>query len=138
MTVNAALRLMAGCVVLISLALGAYISPNWFYLTGFVGLNLLQSAFTGWCPAVLVFQKLGLKQEVCNLEGMTVNQFVHIIAGITILASVIAVIGFEANALYLIITAVVGVSLLQSSLTGWCPAMTIGRLLGFKDSVKAG
>ncbi len=138
MTVNAALRLMAGCVVLISLALGAYINQYWFYLTGFVGFNLLQSAFTGWCPAVYVFQKLGLKQEICSSEGVTINQFVHIAAGTAILASVIAVIGFEANALYLIITAVIGVSLLQSSFTGWCPAITIGRLLGFKDSVKAG
>lgn len=135
MTVNAALRLMAGSVVLISLALGAYVSQNWFYLTGFVGLNLLQSAFTGWCPAISIFTKLGLKQEACNTTGMSVNQAVHILAGSIILVTVIAVMAANVNIMLLVATAVVGVSLLQSAFTGWCPGMTIARLLGFKDTV---
>ena len=46
MTVNEALRLMAGIVVLLSLALGYWVSPYWFLLTAFAGVNLLQSAFT--------------------------------------------------------------------------------------------
>lgn len=134
MTINAALRLMAGSVVLISLALGTYVSQNWFYLTGFVGLNLLQSAFTGWCPAISIFTKLGLKQEACNTTGMSVNQAVHILAGSIILGTVIAVMAIQVNIMLLAVTAVVGASLIQSAFTGWCPGMTIARILGFKET----
>ena len=56
------LRLIAGTFVLISLALGHYHSPYWYLFTAFVGLNLLQSAFTKWCPAMTIFKKLGLKE----------------------------------------------------------------------------
>jgi hypothetical protein len=62
MTVNEALRAMAGIVTLLSLALGYWVSPYWYLLTAFVGLNLLQSAFTKWCPAMAIFRKLGLKE----------------------------------------------------------------------------
>ena len=61
MTVNEALRAMAGLFILGSLALGWWVSPWWYLLTGFVGLNLLQSAFTRWCPAMTIFRKLGLR-----------------------------------------------------------------------------
>lgn len=137
MTVNAALRLMAGTVVIISLLLSLYVHPNWLYLTGFVGLNLLQSAFSGWCPAVTIFKALGLKQTSCNVHGMSVDQGVHIIAGTLILISVASVLWLNAGMLWLAITAIVGVSLLQSAFTGWCLAMTIARLLGFKDTQTA-
>ncbi len=62
MTINEALRAMAGVVVLGSLALGIYVNPNWFFLTAFAGLNLFQSAFTNWCPAIWFFKKLKLKE----------------------------------------------------------------------------
>jgi hypothetical protein len=61
MTVERALRLMAGIMILLSLVLARYFSPNWLWLTAFVGLNLLQSAFTNWCPAMSIFRALGLK-----------------------------------------------------------------------------
>lgn len=61
MTVERALRLMAGIVLLISLALAHFLSTYWLWLTAFVGLNLLQSAFTNWCPAMNIFRALGLK-----------------------------------------------------------------------------
>ncbi|WP_420237467.1 YgaP family membrane protein [Telmatobacter bradus] len=61
MTVERALRLMAGVVTLLSLALAHYCSPNWLWLTAFVGLNLSQSAFTNWCPAMTIFRAMGLK-----------------------------------------------------------------------------
>ncbi len=61
MTVERAVRMMAGIMVLLSLALGYYVSRYWFLLTAFVGLNLLQSAFTKWCPAMTIFRKLGLR-----------------------------------------------------------------------------
>jgi hypothetical protein len=63
MTVNEALRAMAGFVVLVTLALGHWVSPYWYLFTAFVGLNLLQSAFTRWCPAMTIFRKLGLREN---------------------------------------------------------------------------
>ena len=134
MTINAALRLMAGTVIIASLALGTYVNEYWYYLTGFVGLNLFQSAFTKWCPAVAIFQMVGLKAESCSTGGMTVNQGVHIIAGLIVMTTVGAVLFAGMTNQLLIITAVVGVSLAQSSVTGWCPAIMIARLLGFKQT----
>lgn len=60
MTVERAVRLLAGVIVLASLALAHWISAYWLWLTAFVGLNLLQSAFTNWCPAMSVFKWMGL------------------------------------------------------------------------------
>ena len=65
MTIERGLRLMAGVAILISLALAYFVSPNWLWLTALVGLNLLQSAFTNWCPAVLILRALGLKDASC-------------------------------------------------------------------------
>ena len=60
MTIERAVRLLAGIMVLGSLALAHWVSPNWLWLTAFVGLNLLQSAFTNWCPAMSFFRWMGL------------------------------------------------------------------------------
>jgi len=62
MTVERGLRLMAGMFVLISLALGHWVSEYWYFFTAFVGLNLLQSGFTNWCPAMAILKKLGVKE----------------------------------------------------------------------------
>jgi len=62
MTVERSLRALAGAFVLLSLALGYWVSPWWFLFTAFVGLNLLQSGFTNWCPAMAIFRKLGLPE----------------------------------------------------------------------------
>ncbi len=62
MNINEYLRLMAGTVVLISLALAVWVHPNWLWLTAFVGLNLLQSAFTKWCPAISLLRKFGVRE----------------------------------------------------------------------------
>lgn len=62
MTVNEALRAMAGAIILITLALGYWVSSYWYLFTAFVGLNLLQSAFTKWCPAMAVFRRMGLRE----------------------------------------------------------------------------
>ena len=61
MTVERGVRMMAGVMVLLSLALAHFLSPNWLWLTAFVGLNLLQSAFTNWCPAMAILRGIGLK-----------------------------------------------------------------------------
>ena len=65
MTVERALRLMAGIVILLSVGLAHYFSANWLWLTALVGLNLLQSSFTNWCPAMTIFRAMGLKDVVC-------------------------------------------------------------------------
>lgn len=65
MTVERALRLMAGVMVLLSVALTLYVSRYWMWLTVFIGLNLLQSAFTNWCPAMAILRAMGLKDAVC-------------------------------------------------------------------------
>jgi len=57
------IRALAGTMILTSLALAHYVSPNWLWLTAFVGVNLLQSAFTGFCPAENILRKLGV--DVC-------------------------------------------------------------------------
>jgi len=54
------LRGIAGSFILGSLALAYYISPLWLWFTAFVGLNLLQSAFTNWCPMMWVIKKMGI------------------------------------------------------------------------------
>lgn len=61
MTVERGLRLMAGTFILLSLALGHWVHPYWYFFTAFVGLNLLQSGITNWCPAMFVLKKLGLR-----------------------------------------------------------------------------
>ena len=59
--INRILRGMAGVLVLLSAALAYYFSPLWLWLTVFVGLNLFQSAFTNWCPAMWILKKCGIK-----------------------------------------------------------------------------
>jgi hypothetical protein len=61
MRVEEALRMMAGLFVLISVALGVWVNPWWFAFTAFVGLNLLQSAFTKWCPMMTILKHAGLQ-----------------------------------------------------------------------------
>lgn len=61
MTVNRAVMMFAGFMILVSLSLGYFVSPYWYLLTAFVGLNLLQAPVTGICPAANVFRKIGLK-----------------------------------------------------------------------------
>jgi hypothetical protein len=63
MTVNQGLRMIAGVFVLASVALGVWVSPWFLAFTAFVGLNLLQSAITRWCPMMWVLQKAGLRDD---------------------------------------------------------------------------
>ncbi len=63
MTVNQAVTAFAGFMVLLSLALAWWVSPWFLALTAFVGANLLQSAFTGFCPAATAFRKLGFRDQ---------------------------------------------------------------------------
>jgi len=60
MNLDRAVLAFAGVMVLVSVALTQFVHPGFIWLTVFVGANLLQTAFTGFCPAAIVFRKLGL------------------------------------------------------------------------------
>lgn len=62
MNVNAWLRAIAGFFVMLSVGLGYAVSPWFFLFTAFVGLNLFQSAFTGWCPMMGLLRRLGVRE----------------------------------------------------------------------------
>lgn len=61
MTLDRAVLAFAGLVVLIGLALAIFVHPYWALLSAFAGLNMFQAAFTGFCPAAVVFKRLGVK-----------------------------------------------------------------------------
>jgi hypothetical protein len=63
MTIERTLRLIAGFFVLVSLALGHWVNDYWYLFTAFVGLNLLQSGFTNWCPMMTFLRKVGIGAE---------------------------------------------------------------------------
>ena len=66
MTIERGLRLAAGVVVLSSVGLGYFVHPAWLLLAAFAGVNLLQSAFTNWCPMVWILARLGLRPCVAS------------------------------------------------------------------------
>jgi hypothetical protein len=68
MTIERALRLIAGTFILASLALGHWFSTYWYLFTAFVGLNLLQSGFTNWCPMMAFLRRLGVP-AVCEVSA---------------------------------------------------------------------
>ncbi|WP_372762536.1 DUF2892 domain-containing protein [Pseudoalteromonas sp.] len=62
MKLNNALRLIAGCMIGLSILLQLLHDPRWIYFTGFIALNLMQSAVTNWCPMITLLRKLGFKE----------------------------------------------------------------------------
>jgi len=66
MRVENAVYLLAGTMITVSSVLALTVSPSWLVLTGFVGLNMVQSALTGFCPAEIIFKKMGLSQRSCG------------------------------------------------------------------------
>ncbi len=69
MTVERYLRAIAGFFVLVSVLLAHFHSPYWLFFTGFVGLNLLQSAFTNWCPMITILKKLGVESRCQRVKN---------------------------------------------------------------------
>jgi DUF2892 family protein len=61
MSIDRAVMAFAGAVILVSLLLSQLVSPYWLLLTAFAGANMLQASFTGFCPAAMVFKKLGCR-----------------------------------------------------------------------------
>jgi hypothetical protein len=66
MKLENAIRALAGTLILTSLLLAHFVSQNWLWLTAFVGANLLQSSFTGFCPAETILKKLGVGGSCCT------------------------------------------------------------------------
>jgi hypothetical protein len=65
MTIGNAVHVLAGSMILLSVALTKWVNPQWFWFTVFIGVNLLQSAFTGFCPAEIILRKLGVGRDKC-------------------------------------------------------------------------
>ena len=70
MTTERYVRMAAGAFVLLSLALGYRFHPGWFLFTAFVGLNLFQSAFTGFCPLEMILRRFGVPSAGCGKKGV--------------------------------------------------------------------
>jgi hypothetical protein len=69
MKTESLIRIVAGSMVLFSLALAHFVSPWWLFLTAFVGVNLIQSAFTGFCPAEIFVKRLGIAKDGASCCG---------------------------------------------------------------------
>jgi hypothetical protein len=67
MTVDRYLRLIAGVFIVLSVALGWYVHPGFFLFTAFVGVNLVQSAFTNWCPMIALLRRLGVRDSAAPI-----------------------------------------------------------------------
>lgn len=72
MTIERALRLIAGAFTLASVLLGMYVHPGFLWFTAFVGLNQLQSGFTNWCPMMTILRAAGL-HDAPNVRHVTAN-----------------------------------------------------------------
>ena len=68
MNIDRAVFVWAGFVVLVSLALGHWVHPYWLFLTAFAGVNMIQAAFTGFCPAAMAFKAMGISGG-CAFKG---------------------------------------------------------------------
>ena len=66
MSMEKMIRVMAGTFILMSVALAIWVNPWWLIWTMLIGVNLVQSAFTGWCPAEIILKKLGLPKSCCS------------------------------------------------------------------------
>ncbi|MEJ2140073.1 MAG: DUF2892 domain-containing protein [Gammaproteobacteria bacterium] len=63
MSLEKSVEVFAGCMVLVSVALTAFVNPQFIWLTAFIGANLIQQAITGFCPAAMVMHRLGIRSE---------------------------------------------------------------------------
>lgn len=68
MTIENGIKVVAGAMVLLSVVLTYFVHPGFLWFTVFIGINLIQSAFTGICPAAFFLKKCGCKAESCSTE----------------------------------------------------------------------
>ena len=69
MTIDKIIRVIAGTFILMSVALALWVSPWWLIWTTLIGANLVQSAFTGWCPAEIILKKFGVQGSCCSKDA---------------------------------------------------------------------
>ncbi len=83
MNIDRAVMALAGTMVLASLVLGWFVSPYWLLLAAFVGANMLQAAFTGFCPAAMIFRALGVKSGAafCATQPSSMATSKNVIGG---------------------------------------------------------
>lgn len=74
MTTERIVRGAVGVLIVLAVLLSIYVSPNWLWLAGFFGVNLFQSAFTGFCPLEIVLKRLGVKTAVDVAKDNLKNQ----------------------------------------------------------------
>lgn len=75
MNIERLIRIIAGVFILLSVTLGMSVSPKWYWFTGFVGLNLLQSGFTNWCPMMTLLKAFGVPSCTDEaLESLSVEE----------------------------------------------------------------
>ena len=80
MNIDRAVLAFAGAMVLLSAVLAWLVSPYWLLLAAFIGLNLIQASFTGFCPAAMIFSKLGMKSGCAFNCSRRVANSVHVIS----------------------------------------------------------
>jgi len=129
MTVSAAVRLFAGFMLTLSLALFHALGPWGLALTSLVGVNLLIHGTTGFCIASKVFAKVGLPSS-CHAPGLNVDRGVSIGAGVVVLLGVFTGTALSSPWPATLIVGLVAFNMAQSAFSGWCPMMTAARRFG--------
>jgi hypothetical protein len=120
------IRLFAGSVLLISLGLAYWIHPYWLILTILVGINLLQSGFTDWCPMMWVLNKLNIKKTGTGKTEMMARG----ISGGLVLVSMLLVIFIRGYWGWL--SVIVALNLIQFYFTSRCPIVFILKRSGIQ------
>ena len=128
MTAHAAVRPIAALMTFLSLTLAAWVHPAWLGLMAFVGLNLTQFAFSGFCPALSLLRLFGLPPMPAGPERDAGNR-AQLIVGPAL--ALVAALGWFVPALGVPFAAVTGgiiaLSFGQSAFTGTCPALFVAR-----------
>lgn len=112
MTVERWMRLIAGILILASVALGYFASEWWLVLTAFIGLNLVQSAITNWCLMEKILKKCGAKECAAGADSPDQGCLVRLVAGILIVACIILAVFATKTSNYIYLILAVFVSLL--------------------------
>lgn len=128
MSSNAATRILAGVMLALSIALSLFVDLKWLFLTTFVGANLTQSSWTGFCPATMVLERLGFPEESSE-EASTIGKVAARIVGLVVLSGLATGYLTSMWPVTFAVTAVVAVSYAQSAWSGWCPALALARSL---------
>lgn len=128
MTAHDAVRLVAASMTTVGLVLANLVHPAWLGLSAFVGLNLVQFSVTGFCPALWLLKRAGLKPKPPGAE-LEAARFTQMVVGWTLFVA--SGVGYFAPVYGLpaatVIGGLVALSFGQSAITGTCPTLALGR-----------